>query len=161
VTGSSVYFGGKPVGPDVQKLMDAIGTPAPGQDIEHSEVEAALGLGRREPRYGVVTRAWRRRLADLHSLEVGAVKGEGFRCLKPNERIESSSDKMKGAVRQTKAAVEVAVLTAPDLLDAIGKVQRGHLINFGSAVVQQHHDMRRTMRAELPEPASRPQIAAE
>lgn len=151
-----VHFGGVPVAPDVQKLIDTLGLPAPGQDIKHEDIEAALGIERTEKRYRTVTAAWRKRLADEQSLHVDSLFGIGFRCLLPEERITNSQVQMKRGVRRVARGVKTAALVPPDDLDTLGRMRRTHLITHGGALVQQATDMQRTM-PKLPAPKSRPQ----
>jgi hypothetical protein len=153
-----VVGGGAPVAPQVRELIKAIGVPAPGQEIVHSDLEKVLGLNHHASRYRLVTAAWRKTLLTDHNRQVEAVRNVGFRCLLPNERITSSHHQIRRGVRRVARGVKTAVLTTPDDLDEIGRMRRSHLITHGSALVEKATDMQRSL-PKLPAPATRPQQA--
>lgn len=92
---------GVPCGPDVRKLLDAFGAPQPGDQIEHTEVEDALGTIRyRSERYKTVVAAWRKTLLEKHNVDLQAVPGVGYRALNDEERVDAGVTGSKRGLRQ-------------------------------------------------------------
>lgn len=151
--GESVFHGGVPTEPDVKKLLEAFAEKATGSEITHEEVEQVLGISRNANRYRIVVEAWRSHQFKQNNIEIGALRGVGFKYLLPGERVDASFARFQFGLRQQKRSIEHAIRTPKqDLLPhQVAKVE--HIINAGAAVVfQAQHMLRSAPAIALPSP---------
>lgn len=106
------FFGGMPTAIDVRNIEVAIGLPTQGQDIPHEAIEQAIGVGRNSARYRTVTNAWRAKLRKA-GIDIGAVRGEGFRVLTQDERVEVSYEGVASGVRKVGRSLRRAASVPP------------------------------------------------
>lgn len=144
-----VFFGGVPTGADVRKLIDAFGTPAPGDQIGHDEIAQVIGVDRKSARYRTVTLAWRKELLTRHNTDLACVSGEGYRALTDAERVaaglKGTRYGMRKIVRGIKR-VDVVRTDDPVLLQKQEVARR-----MGAVLTQSFNEQVRSL--EPPRPA--------
>lgn len=96
---SSVYFGGRPTGPDVDKLLKAFEDVKPGEVVRHEEIARVLDAKVGSTRYKTVQTRWRAALFDDRNQATVAEPGIGIRFLRENER---AADAKRTAVHGTR-----------------------------------------------------------
>lgn len=124
---ADLYFGGVPVAPDVDLLIKALGSPSPGDDIDHEKIEEILGLKRAAHRYRTVTQRWMATLWDDRNVRVVGRRG-GFRCLLPHERLDQSERQRTKGARRLAQAVKEAITTPPEQLASHEVLRREQLM---------------------------------
>ena len=118
---ASVYFGGIPVAPDVEKLFVMFEVPDPGTLITYAEIEEVIEIRRERTRFTTVVTAWRKKLLDDHNRVTEAVRNEGILVLTPKRRVRHVVNKNKSIFRQARKTYGIAVRTDPTELDDIEK----------------------------------------
>ena len=112
---------GRPVKPDVDKLMEHYGgVPRDGRVITHREVEKIIEETHGSHRYSGVTSSWRKRMESEQgiTLDGRSAAGEGFRVLSAPDMVEFSSIEHKSARRKVAKAVRTAALAPASVLSA-------------------------------------------
>lgn len=141
---TQVYFGGVPTEPDVQKLVDKFGVPAPGV-IAHADLEKVLGLTVKESRYRTVVGAWRGRLLREHNVASVAAIGEGIRILTEPERVEYGRRTFGLTARKVVRNHRWAMMIDASKLSETEKVRCAHLVRAtaagAAAMVTTHKDL--------------------
>lgn len=145
-----------PIQPDLDKLLQAFGKPEEGRVIRHEEIEAALGMRRGTSRYRAVLGKWRRKLVELHNVQLGLLVNVGYKALLPDERIDDSLGQFKRGARRIKEGVKRAASTHPDDLDPLHRARREHLIVSGGHIARQLTNLRREL-PKLPTPPAGPE----
>jgi hypothetical protein len=149
---STIFRGGVPTEPDVRKLMEAFGEPAPGAVIEHAAVSAAIDVPYQSSRYRTVTARWMRRLWDDCNVRVVALPGVGYQCLHPTQRLDQGAREMRRSARRARAAVKEAVTTPVAELAAPDVSRRDHLLHATAMLAQAAREASREYARSLPRP---------
>lgn len=113
MSSGKIFFAGLPTGPDVQKLIDTLGMPSEGNHIPYADVEAVLGLTRKNDphRWASVTGAWRKRVEREANIILKAVSNQGYDALTPSGRVDHSGRTYKGGLKKIVRASNVAAGT--------------------------------------------------
>lgn len=127
---------GRPVAPDVRKLVERFGVVARGQDISHDAIEGLIGAKRDENRYRTVTTAWRKRVHAETGVYVEAVGGSGFRGSLAADQLQSGGKALKSAARKLAGGVVLAQTTPPSELETHEKMRREHMLTNGASLIQ-------------------------
>jgi len=111
-TGSSVYFGGVPTEPDVNKLIEAfkVQDMAPGDTILYSEVSKVIEQEYGTSRWQSDTNAWRKKVERVYGIIIGCDS------VKPKSDSKDTED--------TEYEKSFHILTEPDKVDFCGKKLR-------------------------------------
>ncbi len=150
-----LFLGGVPVAPDVAKLLERFGTPAPGTIIEHAQVTEALGLKHGSSRYHTVTDRWMRLLWEERNVRVVGRAGIGFECLTPSGRLDQGVRQMRKAARRAEQAVKEAATTPESELAPPERHRRDHLLRATLLQLQASKDAQRQYAKALPPPVRR------
>lgn len=115
---SKMFYGGVPQDPDVRKLRESYPESRleQGQIIPYSEVESILQERQNTNRYRSVTNKWRKQVEEETGVMIGVERGEGFKVLQENEKLDLSSSKLRTAKRASRRAYEVGSLVEPSRL---------------------------------------------
>ena len=146
------FFGGMPTAIDVQNIEVAIGLPTQGQDIPHEAIEQAIGVGRNSARYRTVTNAWRAKLRKA-GIDIGAVRGEGFRVLTQDERVEVSYEGVASGVRKVGRSLRRAASVPVSELGQIALAKHDAVLLAGQAILQAAEPMRQARKISAPSKA--------
>lgn len=131
---STLYLGGVPTKPDVDKLREKFGVPKEGQVVEFSEIEETIGVHRRSPRFNTVVQSWRKALDREHNVVFGPERGVGLVCLPPDDRIELAVHKRKVGVRMIGRAGRFASFTDKARLTPENKRAADHMERSVAAI---------------------------
>lgn len=152
------FFGGIPTGPDVKKLMDAYGVPAPGL-VSHEALEGILTLDRDASRYRTIVHAWRSRLLRENNVASIAVPGEGIRFLTEPERVEQGRRLLGLSARQVGRVHRWSVMVDVTKLDEVTRRRHDHTLRAtaamamtASATMKELTSALKTPVAQLPRP---------
>lgn len=145
----SQFFGGMPTAIDVRNIEAAVGVPTPGQDISHKTVEAAIGVDRHSSRYRTVTNAWRAKLRKA-GIDIGAVRGEGFRVLTQDERVEISYEGVASGVRKVGRSLRRAASVPVSELGQVALAKHDAVLLAGQAIMQAAEPMRQARKISPP-----------
>jgi hypothetical protein len=122
MTGKELYFGGVPVGPDVDRLDVEYQELTHEQVLTHEELSGAIGYSIKSSRYRTVVTAWRKRLFDERGIELQAVRGLGLRVMTNSQRIDSHIDKAVGGLKAVvRAGARLAVVPRHDVPAHVAK----------------------------------------
>lgn len=138
----SLFVGGIPTAPDVERLEQRFGVPKEGEFVPYKALAEVIGMHdpddkagiartRASSRFNTVVHAWRNKLRRQYNVEMKAVPGEGYQVETPSERITDSARRTKLGLRQVNRAANKAARTdrerlsdgerkAADFLSTIG-----------------------------------------
>lgn len=153
-----LFFGGVPMAPDVERLIETFAVPEPGL-IEHSSIEAVIRETRGTRRYDKIVKRWRERLFKEHNVATWAEPGEGVRVLTPQEWSERTRWKGRRVVREAVEGTNFGAALPADKLDDIQRRRHEHTMKFfhflGQSALAAHRDLRKALRS----PEQAPRIA--
>lgn len=113
---SKLFFGGVPVGPDVDLLERTFPDLKHERVLTHDELSAIIGYSRPAPRYWSVMKAWKDRLRDDRNIELSTVRDVGYRVMTNAERVDSHINKaVDGFKTISKAGRRIAHVPREDL----------------------------------------------
>lgn len=135
---TSLFLGGVPTKPDVDRLRKAFGVPAIGQLIKYDEIESVLNLLRSTFRFQTVVSAWRKALYSENNCFTQAVLRVGIVVLNPDERIQTSRHGVRRAYRLTGRAVRLAEKTDVSEASPEAKANRIHILDLGARIRLAH-----------------------
>jgi hypothetical protein len=101
-----VPFGGTPVTPEVDKLLEAFGTHPPAGVITWGQLEGTLGMPRGSAdtaqgrRFRSILQAWRKRLYDEHQIDTAGEANIGVRVLHGDGHVVEVERRVKLAAKQ-------------------------------------------------------------
>ena len=102
---SKLFFGGVPVGPDVDLLERTFPDLKHEQVLTHDELSAIIGYSRPSPRYWSVMKAWKDRLFEYRKIEMITVRSVGYRVMTSPERadhhVAKAYSKIKEVVKES------------------------------------------------------------
>lgn len=130
-THSKVFFGGVPVGPEVNRLIDQFGVPSEGQTITHAEIEQTTGAAYRSCRFRTIVAHWRKRLFKEHNLDSVAEIGVGIRFLNPVERVTVCATQLIRTSRAVRRGFVRTSTIPADRLDSVSRAKYDHTIRIG------------------------------
>lgn len=98
----SIFKGGIPIAPDVEKLFAAYGDVALGTVIKHEQIEAVLGKERSSHRYRTVVTAFRKRMLAVSRrvLDGRCVAGQGYKVLTSEQTVGHLAAEQDGVRRK-------------------------------------------------------------
>lgn len=108
---TTLFLGGIPTKPDVDKLRAAFGVPKVGELILHERYEDALGMKRTVRRLKTVRYEWHKKLETEHACFMEAVPGKGYARLSLDGRIEHAAGKEKRSFRMLRKALAIVART--------------------------------------------------
>lgn len=129
-----LFFGGVPVGPDVEKLRKAIKAEA-GLVIRHSDIAKVISEDPKASRYRTIIASWRKTVEREQFLRIEAEVGIGYRVLTPEQAVSRSSkdiELMSNASRKATVRVEmIDTVALPDQIKSQHALVRrhAHMIN--------------------------------
>jgi len=127
---------GRPVGPDVRKLMDTFGTVLRGVEIPYEDIEKLIGASHKEPRFRTVTNSWRRQVHETTGVFIECVPGVGFRGCDAKTQLETGGKSVRSACKKIAVGVALAQTTPEGELSDGDKMKRDHLLTSGSSLIQ-------------------------
>jgi len=106
---SSLYFGGVPTRPDVDKIrkMWPDKDLKEGDEIAYEDMEELLDISRRVNRWRTVTNNWRGLVETESGLIIDVIKGKAFVVLDDGEKVDLGHSKMRTAVRGVRRSVVI------------------------------------------------------
>ena len=147
---NELFFGGVPVGPDVDILDRRYPELKNEQMLTHAELSAAIGYSWQSSRYRTVLNAWRKQLFEERGLELQAVRSVGLRVMTSPERVEAHINKTIGGIRAiTKAGMRIAAVPRAELPEP----SRIRADNAQAAIAKMNVDMRRFRSSVCAPPA--------
>lgn len=155
-----IFRGGVPVAPDVNRLLEAFGTPTVGTLIEHERVAEILGLRPGSHRYHTVTERWMAQLWDERNVRVVCRRGIGFEVLTASGRLDQGVRQMRKAARRAEQAVKETVTVPEAELSAAERQRRDHLLHANVLLLQAAKDAQRQYAKALPKPSERMPLPA-
>lgn len=127
----SVFRGGIPTRPDVEKLMEEFPTSTltVGRVITYEEIAKVIGTPPRTSRFKTVTGVWRKEVEQTVNIIMGTHKGQGLVVLSDSGKLGLASDKLasatKMAARATMVATRVEVKNLSDAeRETLTKIQK-------------------------------------
>lgn len=127
---------GRPVGPDVRKLMDTFGTVFRGVEIPYEDIEKLIGASHKEPRFRTVTNSWRRQVHETTGVFIECVPGVGFRGCDAKTQLETGGKSVRSACKKIAVGVALAQTTPESDLSDGDKKKREHLLTHGANLIQ-------------------------
>ncbi len=108
---NQIYFGGKPVGPDVRRLEEKFSDRGPGDTVTYEEMSKVLGVDLRSNRFNTVRAAWMKYLFIEKNIACACVPGQGVRLLPEEERTSDGVRTARhGARKIRRGHVKVAAV---------------------------------------------------
>ncbi|WP_257306265.1 hypothetical protein [Geothrix campi] len=107
----TLYFGGVPTGPDVDKLLEHYGVPKIGTRIPYDELAAVINQSASSNRFKSVTAQWRRKLDRQHNIVLRCIPGEAFEVADSHARVDLASRGYKMGVRKVVRCSNIAART--------------------------------------------------
>jgi hypothetical protein len=108
---SSVFFGGIPTEPDVNKLLEEINVKEmkPGETVPYSDVGIVIGQRVGTSRWRSVTNAWRKRLEKDYNIIIGCKSFEKAFCiLTEGGKVNLSGRKLRSAVTMARRSYKIS-----------------------------------------------------
>ena len=106
-----LFFGGVPVGPDVDALDMAFPDLKHDQILTHDEVSSVVDYPWRSSRYRTVLSAWRKRLFEERQIELQAIRSVGLKVMTNTERVECHIGKAASGIKTiVKAGERIAAV---------------------------------------------------
>lgn len=143
-----MHFGGLPTEPDVHRLIERFAVPTEGTVIDYADIAAIIRTPVAAPRFRTVTNAWRHRLSKEHNVYLRA-RDQQFTALKPGERIDLSSAKLRTGMRSVRRAHTVASSTDQARLTVEERKQSDHVQRVTATMIQSARLQAREKRPEL------------
>ena len=149
---NEMFFGGVPVGPDVDILDRLYPALQHEQILTHDEMASAVGYSWRSSRYRTVLVAWRKQLFEERGIELQAVRAVGLRVMTSPERVDAHINKTLGGMRAiAKAGMRIAAVPREELPEPA----RIRADNAQLAIAKMNLDMRR-FRSTVSAPPATP-----
>ena len=107
----SVFRGGMPTGPDVQKLLEEFPTSTLtiGRVITYEEISRVIGVPPKTSRFRTITGVWRKEVENTVDIIMKPHKGQALVILSDSGKLDLASDKYRSA---TKLAARATVISA-------------------------------------------------
>lgn len=113
---SKLFFGGVPVGPDVDLLERTFPDLKHEQVLTHDEIAAVIGCSRPSPRYWSVMKGWKDRLREDHNIEMSTVRSVGYQVMTNEQRVDAHIAKGTGGFKAIgTASTRLAIVPREDL----------------------------------------------
>lgn len=120
---SSVFKGGIPAAPDVEKLIAAFGDTRAGEVIPHTKIEKILDKPRGSSRYRLVVQKFKRSMLLLRGrvLDGRVSAGEGLKCLTDDQTVGHLGDEVRGVRRRVSRMRVKSSTVDPTALSDLGR----------------------------------------
>jgi hypothetical protein len=152
---TTLYFGGIPTGPDVKRLLERFGSPAPGL-IPYEEIERAIDERRGHSRFRTVVIAWRHRLLRESNIATRAEAGEGIRILTEPERVDEGKRMIGLSARRVLAQHRWNLMIDVTKLDELARRKHDHLVRYSLALATSAQTGMKQLNAALKVPEQLP-----
>ena len=106
---ATIFGGGVPTAPDVDRLAAHFNVPAIGTVIRYDEIAKVIGTGVGESRFKTVFGAWRKRLDGQHNIFLRAVPNVGYEVLNSKQCVVVSASKFKTGLRRIRKSADMAI----------------------------------------------------
>jgi hypothetical protein len=125
---AKAYFGNSPISWDIEKLREQFGVPEPGKTIYYPDIEACIGISRKERRWYSIIGVWKRKLFRENNVLIEAERNIGYRSHEPHGRVDYASRQFKsGKMKIVRAAVVAATTDrsqlTPDAIRTVDHIQ--------------------------------------
>lgn len=142
---------GRPTGPQVEKLMAAIGKDLKrGDSITKERISEIIGEKADEPRWRTVVNAWRKKLLTDKGVYLEAVSGVGFKACLAADQIGVTGKFIRAGSRKIFRGLVVAEATPPLELDEDGRRRRDHILSRGKFLLDGVRAEARALSLTLP-----------
>lgn len=152
---TSVFRGGIPSGPDVEKLMKAFGVPDPGI-ITHDSIEKIIDQQKETYRYVSVVMAWRKKLFREYNVHVVGERGVGYRILSEPERVDFARHGLAKNAKHVMRQHQAALLINIGKLDEVARKKHDHVMRASAAMANAVQNTERELTNALRPPEQLP-----
>jgi hypothetical protein len=150
-----LYFGGIPTEPEVKRLQERFGTPAPGL-IPYADIEEALGHKRGVARFRTIVITWRARLLRESNVATRAEPSEGIRVLTEPERVDEGKRMMGLSTRRVLHLHRWNLMIDVTKLDEVSRHKHDHLVRYSNALATAASVGMKELNSALKAPAQLP-----
>ena len=142
----SIFRGGVPLYPDVNRLLDHYGTPAEGAVLPYADIAAVIHVAPQSARFRTVVASWRRAIErPPHVRRLVAHPDErSYHVLAADDHVTHASRKIDLSVRAAGRQVRSLSWIEPSRLSELGRAAHSVAVAKGSAVLfSRQRDARR------------------
>lgn len=94
--------------PYIDKLIELVGVPEEGQDVEMTAMEEALGVKRGTPRWSTLVTRWKEVMRVTYARIMVCKRGEGkYHACLDDEKVDAAMNRKGRAERDVQKAVQI------------------------------------------------------
>jgi len=156
IADGQVYSGGVPTAPYIDRIMDAIPDPQPGDVIKYDDIINAIGEPIAENRLRTIYAAYRRRLEHEREFVVVNLRNVGYMVADPANRVTVAAKMVDGGCRRIQKGAQIAANTDRRGLTDEARKQCDYLTRVNAQLIGIARTQARIL--ELPEPKLTPKL---
>lgn len=148
---ATIFRGGIPYGPDVQRLSEAFAVPSlvEGLMITHEELEKILELKRGNSRYYAVINSWISKQKNENSIIIVWESRVGLKVLDPASILNHAEVRTRQKAGQLNRAVKLFGWVRRDRLDDTGQKRYDHQVRVAAVLAQAVTSAKKELAIEL------------